>query len=471
MSNNGTIAQECALLAQINQLHPRTRLPSASALTSAPEDCCSNTAYAATVKCENGRVVGLDLSDSGIAGAIPTPVFSLTALRNLTLSANAIATIPDGISNLTNLFTLNLDRNEISELPAPLLTLPRLVALNLNRNKLTAFPSSGLSRNLTSLRLANNSIAGPFPSQLTEFRSLVVLDLGINSLTGPLPDLSPLQNLTFLYIGSNKLTGSFPANQLKLPKLLALDIGSNLFSGPIPGPGDWPAIKFLYLSLNAWGGVFPGTFGNLKTLEDLQCRRCNFTGIGSGLGNAAALTALALSNNLITTVPEEVFRMKNLQVLRLPGNLIEGRLSETVGNLTALRILDLSNNRFSGPVPQSIANLKNLKEIYLQTNFFAGTLPVSASSSVTTFNITRNCFDASVAYASRSNADCGIRGSITLSPTMTLVATIFGPVLAVVFVTMVVTGLMVMRKRDREARAEGTRGSEEGVRGGAWQKM
>ncbi|KAI9165346.1 hypothetical protein LWI28_012277 [Acer negundo] len=72
------------------------------------------------------------------------------------------------------------------------------------------------------------------PDTLTRLDQLRVLSLTNNSLTGPVPDLSPLYNLKSLFLNHNTFTGTFPLSILSLHRLTALDLSFNNLTGLIP---------------------------------------------------------------------------------------------------------------------------------------------------------------------------------------------------------------------------------------------
>ncbi|KAL3726062.1 hypothetical protein ACJRO7_031018 [Eucalyptus globulus] len=108
-----------------------------------------------------------------------------------------------------------------------------------------AIPSSGL----------RGSLAAATLSRLDQFR---VLSLRNNSLSGPLPDLSPLANLRSLSLGLNSFSGPFPSSLLSLRRLRVLDLGHNAFAGPIPAQiTALDQLDTLLLDGNRFGGALP----------------------------------------------------------------------------------------------------------------------------------------------------------------------------------------------------------------------
>ncbi len=68
----------------------------------------------------------------------------------------------------------------------------------------------------------------------------------------------------------------------------------------------------------------------------------------------------------LTKIPEEVFDLKHLKVLKLNDNQLS-TLPESLGNLINLTELDLSYNQLS-ILPESLGNISNLTHLYLKNN-------------------------------------------------------------------------------------------------------
>lgn len=72
------------------------------------------------------------------------------------------------------------------------------------------------------------------------------------------------------------------------------------------------------------------------------------------------------------TLPEELFMLTELRRLNLRGNLLQGTIPSTYGDLVKLGFLDLSSNRLGG-VPWQLSKLyKNLQELWLDSNVLEG---------------------------------------------------------------------------------------------------
>src|SRR6266851_1906365 len=74
-----------------------------------PERCCEYD--------EQGRLITLHLCQLGLT-QIPSEVWQILSLQELSLSNNQLSTLPAEVGNLTSLQRLTLDRNQLSTLPA-----------------------------------------------------------------------------------------------------------------------------------------------------------------------------------------------------------------------------------------------------------------------------------------------------------------------------------------------------------------
>jgi Leucine-rich repeat (LRR) protein len=131
----------------------------------------------------------------------------------------------------------------------------------------------------------------------------------------------------------------------------------------------------------------------INEIDWISLRQNNFRGsIPDWIGSLILLKHLDLGENEFSgELPIKIF--KNLKVLGLYETLIEGLPSNLIqrihtrmhwGSLSQLSYLDLSGNILNGTVPESIGELVLLKEFYLgweeRTNMFVGPLPSSMSN-------------------------------------------------------------------------------------------
>ncbi len=168
------------------------------------------------------RVVGIDLADNLLTGAIPQEIGYLTGLEHLNLLGNSLS----------------------GELPYTL----------------------GNLSGLTYLDVRWNAIGGHIPRELGDIDGLETLLLGGNKLTSALPwELGRLQKLVRLDVSRNNLEGEIPAELGWLPNLEILAAQHNRLVGHIPWQlGEITSLKRLLLSGNELAGIVPPELDGLR---------------------------------------------------------------------------------------------------------------------------------------------------------------------------------------------------------------
>lgn len=184
----------------------------------------------------------LDLSGIGLT-SVPAKISSRTTLKSLNLSNNSISQNFSALSSLYRLTELNLSGNQLTKIPTEISGLP-LTSLDLSANLFTSNYASALTplKTLEWLSLANNQIEA-FPAELAHLTNIVHLNFSGNKISGGFETLAPLKKLTQLYLDHNLIEGSFPAVLLQNKSLQMLSLTGNQLSGAIPD--NLPAITFL----------------------------------------------------------------------------------------------------------------------------------------------------------------------------------------------------------------------------------
>lgn len=214
------------------------------------------------------------------------------------------------------------------------------------------------------LRLGRSGLRGTFPRGVTNCSVLEELDMTSLSLTGTLPDFSPLKNLKILDLSYNNFTGDFPLSVFGLRNLEKLNFNEDS-------------------NFNTW--QLPETISGLTKMKTMVLTTCMLEGkIPLAIGNMTALVDLELSGNFLTgKIPKEIGNLKNLRELELYYNSLIGEIPEEIGNLTELVDLDMSVNMLTGKLPDSICRLPKLEVLQLYNNSLTGEIPISISNSTT----------------------------------------------------------------------------------------
>ena len=185
-----------------------------------------------------GRVVGLNLSNNNLSGAIPPELGNLANVGWLELGYNNLSgTIPSELGNLASLNNLALGGNNLSgPIPLELGNLATLESLQLQSNDLSGPipPELGKLPSLTSLWLRGNNLSGAIPPELGNLATLENLQLQSNDLSGPVPpSFGGISSLRSLGLTRNaRLAGRLPSGLTALGQLHTLQAGGTDLCAP-----------------------------------------------------------------------------------------------------------------------------------------------------------------------------------------------------------------------------------------------
>lgn len=265
------------------------------------------------------------------------------------------------------------------------------------------------------LILKDCNLVGPIPSSIGGLlRSLEVLDLSGNRLTGQIPSsFGSLLKLQKLILHGNQLNGAIPESLGQLNELERLDLEhNNDLTGSIPGLGNMCELflkgtqisiykldpnerKILYDALLQWGYSNPGQLidelireNNIKYndfgLYEISIREKDLKGpIPESIGELVRLEKLDLRNNHLNgKIPDSIAKLKELKILDLGLNELVGSIPNNIGSLKVLRKLDLHTNLLTGNIPVQIGNLPELVELLIANNSLIGWIPDNLSHCV-----------------------------------------------------------------------------------------
>ncbi|XP_039264697.2 uncharacterized protein LOC120340487 [Styela clava] len=212
---------------------------------------------------------------------------------------------------------------------------------------LTAIPED-IRLDVKTLTMAENKLRTLKIADLKKYKSLETLDLEGCSLNKIVPDKDPrfrFENMTSISIHHNNLT-SFGAEQLHcFPNLNLLRMYNNKINSMPAGMfQNNRRINRLYIGPNPIRNFDPKCLQGLD-LYSLSLRNMSLKKIPDFPSKFQNLTYLELSDNLITTIPNNSFaNMDLLFRLTLDNNLISNLEADAFRNCKKLRYLDLSEN-------------------------------------------------------------------------------------------------------------------------------
>lgn len=255
-----------------------------------------------------GKVIRLDLSHNGLAGAIPPDIVALDKLEELTLVAfdSRGAPIPPELGELPNLRKLTLAGiRAAGSIPPQLGNLARLEVLD----------------------LTGNALSGSIPPELGNLPRLIELHLDNNALAGSIPHLlANAARLEQIHLANNGLTGALPASIAGLAELRILDLSGNKLSDYLPTAfGDFARLEYLNLSYNDLFGAIPAELGRLENLAELYLSNNSLSGpVPPELAGLSRLHSLALTGNaeLSGPIPADLAGLGELSYLQAAGTAL-----------------------------------------------------------------------------------------------------------------------------------------------------
>lgn len=186
---------------------------------------------------------------------------------------------------------------------------------NWNSGDPCAVPWIGVTcsgQSVTELKLSGLGLSGPMSYQLSNLKSLTILDLSTNNLANQIPYGLP-PNATRINLAGNNFNGGLPYSISSMKSLEYLNVSHNNLQGQL---GDMfsslSSLSTLDVSYNILSGSLPQSFGLLASMTTMDLENNQFTGNINLLGNLS-LENLNVANNQFTGYVPEQLKSINLK--------------------------------------------------------------------------------------------------------------------------------------------------------------
>ncbi|XP_022895664.1 leucine-rich repeat receptor-like serine/threonine-protein kinase BAM3 [Olea europaea var. sylvestris] len=376
-SVSSTIISDFHALIALKQGFKFSNLEISTWNSSKPTSVCSWSG----IKCFNGRIVSLNISNMNLYGSVSPAISRLDKLMELSIDRNNF-TGEIKIENMSSLWFLNISNNQFSgSLDWNYSSLANLEVLDAYNNNFSAYLPLGILalKNIKYLDMGGNYFYSKIPERYGDLTGLEYLSLEGNDLRGKMPrELGNLTNLREIYLGHiNVFEGGIPREFGKLVNLVIMDLSTCGLDGSIPPEwGNLKSLDTLFLYVNRLSGPIPKQLGNLTSLKRLDLSFNELTGeVPYELINLRQINLLKLfKNRLHGSIPSYIADYPNLEVLELWNNNFTGTIPNNLGQNQAIKDLDLSSNKLTGTIPNHLCALKQLRILILQQNFLFGPL-------------------------------------------------------------------------------------------------
>ncbi|KDO48787.1 hypothetical protein CISIN_1g0379161mg, partial [Citrus sinensis] len=289
----------------------------------------------------------LSLGFNQITGVIPSSMFNASKLEVFQVTSNNLTgEVPSEFGKATKAYCVQNCNQHLKH-------------LDINNNNFGGLLPGcicNFSITLETLIFNSNKIFRSIPAGIGKFINLQTLHMWDNQLSGTIsPAIGELQNLVTLAINTNKLSGNIPPSIGNLKKLLQLYLIENFLQVSIPSSlGQCQSLTTINLSYNNLSGTIPPQLMDLTSLS-----------VGLDLSR----------NQLVGSLPTEVGKLINLEILFISRNMLECEILSTLGSCIKLEQLKLGGNLFQGPIPLSLSSLRGLRVLDLSQNNISGEIP------------------------------------------------------------------------------------------------
>ena len=332
----------------------------------------------------DGRVIGIDLNNNQLTGAIPLELGNLTNLKRLNLSGN----------EWTGCISTGSQIDEI------VVDSPVSLCGESDRVKVEV-----VAEQVASSASSSDAVDGGSGTKLSVSPKIVYLDQELAISGSGFPHNERV--FVFLDLGGNfepvlglvdsdedgswslRLRPLGGQNSVKRNAATILAHGTvtvkarsrdggtastplHVMGGEAPASGDPSSDRVALVALyNATDGA--NWKNNDKWVSDAPVGEW----AGVTTNDSGRVTKVSLESNQLTgTIPPELGNLANLEWLVLEDNQLSGLIPPELGNLGKLQVLFLGQNPLGGAIPSELGNLINLITLYLIDNRLTGTIPV-----------------------------------------------------------------------------------------------
>ncbi|XVE85579.1 hypothetical protein DITRI_Ditri17bG0101800 [Diplodiscus trichospermus] len=392
----------------------KTSLKIPSSLDWSDPDPCQWT----NVRCENNRVVRIQIPSKNVGGTLPPDLKNLSQLTFFEVMNNQISGTIPSLAGLSQLEEANFHNNNFSSFPSDFFTgLNSLNSIYLDYNPFEPWEIPASVKEATSLKTfsANKAnIVGRFPGVFgpDTFHDLMELHLAMNNLEGELPAELAGSMIQSLWVNGQSLNGTIEVIQ-NMSSLTEVWLHGNQFSGPLPDFSTLTQLRNLSLRDNQFTGVVPLSLINLKSLYIVNLTNNELQGPTPKFTDNVIVDLTAGSNRFCLDDPGVAcddrvnILLSIMEALGYPENFADnwegndpcnnwlgiacaqrdivsvlfakkgltGTISSNFAKLTSLTTLDLSGNNLTGTIPTELTTLPNLTRLDVSNNRLYGKIP------------------------------------------------------------------------------------------------
>ncbi|XP_022134124.1 probable leucine-rich repeat receptor-like serine/threonine-protein kinase At3g14840 isoform X2 [Momordica charantia] len=256
------------------------------------------------------KLVGISLLGNRVTGSVPKEIGNITTLEQLILESNQLSgSLPSELGNLPSLTRLILSSNNFTgELPASLGNLTSLIDFRISDNNFAGQIPRFIQNwvNIGKIQIQASGLSGPIPPEIGLLESLTDLRISdLNGASSPFPSLNNLTKMKNLILRNCNITGVLPDNFDGMKSLKILDLSFNKISGQIPTSfRSLVMVDEIFLTGNLLNGSVPDWMLHEGESIDLSYNKftplSTITGCQSGNLNLFASSSLDNNSGLVS---------------------------------------------------------------------------------------------------------------------------------------------------------------------------